>query len=50
MLFTFVEYSGPEGSNQIFIPVFRDVIDEELYCDQIERLSPPLVKLSREPE
>ena len=49
-VFTFVEHSGPEGSDQVVITVFRNVIDEEFHCDQIEGLSPTLIKLSRNPK
>ena len=49
MLLTFVKYSAPEGSNQIIISVFRDVIDKEFHCDQIEWFRPPLVKLPGKP-
>jgi hypothetical protein len=45
MILTFVKDSAPKGSHQVIIPMFRDVIDKELHCDQIERLSPPLIKL-----
>lgn len=49
-VFTFIEHSGPEGSDQVVITVFRDVIYEEFHCDQVEGLCPTLIKLLRNPK